>query len=65
MANRRRPELVATRVTEDEKVMVETEARFEGVTISDLVHGIVMPEVRQRLARRLREDDSAAVEVSE
>lgn len=52
--HRRRPSLVATRVTTDEKVLVEALARIEGRTVTELVYDLVIPEVKERLAQSLK-----------
>ena len=55
---RRRPELVATRVTQAEKAWIEALARTEGVSITALVYDMVMPEVKERLARSMNAEVS-------
>ena len=50
---RRRPELVATRVTPAEKAWIEALAQTEGVTVTALIYDMVMPEVRERLAQSM------------
>ena len=57
---RRRLELVATRVNTTEKAWVVALAKAEGVTVTDLVYGLVMPSVRERLAASLDEAEVGA-----
>ena len=57
---RRRPELVATRMTTAEKAWVQAVASAEGVSVTDLIYGLVMPSVRERLAASLRESEVSA-----
>ena len=55
-----RSELVATRVTPDQKDLIVALARLEGRTVTSLLFDLVVPVVKERLEQRL-----AAVEVSE
>ena len=59
-AMKRRSELVATRVTPDQKDLIVALARLEGRTVTSLLFDLVVPVVKERLEQRL-----AAVEVSE
>ena len=54
----RRLELVATRVTPAEKAWIDALARTEGVSITALVYDMVMPEVKERLARSMNAEVS-------
>ena len=49
----RRPELVATRVTQAEKAYVRALAKAEGCSITALVYDMVMPAVNERLSQSL------------
>ena len=44
---RTRPELVATRVTPEQKEMIVAMARREGCTVTDLVYHLVVPAVME------------------
>ena len=50
---RRRPKLVATRVTPAQKDLIVTLARLEGRTVTNLVFDLVVPVVKGRLEQRL------------
>ncbi len=47
MVERRRPVVVSARVTRPERIMVEAAAEIEGVTVSELLHRLAMPRVRE------------------
>jgi uncharacterized protein (DUF1778 family) len=51
MENRVRPHLVATRVTRPERALIEAAAALEGMTVTDLLRGIVLPAVASRVTR--------------
>jgi hypothetical protein len=57
MAARTRPYLVATRVTGKERGWIDAQARAEGVTVSELLHRIIVPEIQRRLSRDLAQRD--------
>lgn len=59
MAPRKRPFLAATRVTGREKGWIEAVAQGEGVTVSELLHRIVVPEIQRRLAQDLTQEPAA------
>ena len=44
---RTRPELVATRVTPEQKEMIVAMAKREGCTVTDLVYHLVVPAVME------------------
>ena len=50
---RKRPKLVATRVTRGQKDGIVTLARLEGRSVADLLYSLIMPEVQRRLEQRL------------
>ena len=50
---RRRPRLVATRVTPAQKDLIVTLARLEGRTVTSLLFDLVVPVVKERLEQRL------------
>ncbi len=52
---RARPETITTRLTPREKALVEALAQTEGVTISVLLHRLLMPVVRERLTAVVQE----------
>jgi len=54
--NRKHAVLTATRLTERERALVDMAAKMEGVTVKDLIRGIVLPAVSERVA-------SAAAEI--
>lgn len=58
MTVRTRPEMVATRVTKREKQLVKMAAGREGVTVSDFLHSLIIPEVRKRLVEELEEGEN-------
>ncbi len=51
MENRRLPHLVATQMTREEKAATEYVARASGVTVTELLREIVIPEVTIRSAQ--------------
>ena len=57
--HRRRPAMVATRVTRAEKAWIDAVARTEGRTVTALVYDLVMPAVKERLAQSLSAEVSA------
>ncbi len=52
---RARPETITTRLTPCEKALVEALARTEEVTVSVLLHRLLMPVVRERLTAVVQE----------
>ncbi len=52
---RARPETITTRVTPREKALVEALARTEEVTVSVLLHRLLMPVVLERLTAVVQE----------
>ena len=52
---RARPETITTRLTPREKALVEALAQTEGVTISVLLHRLLMPVVLERLTAVVQE----------
>lgn len=60
MPIRRRPYLVATRVTRAERVMIEAVAETQGVTVTELLREIVLPAVGERVAAQANELRGAA-----
>ncbi len=52
---RARPETITTRLTPREKTLVEALAQTEGVTISVLLHRLLMPVVLERLTAVVQE----------
>ena len=53
--NRKHPVLTATRFTHRERALVNLAAEIEGVTVKDLLRGIVLPAVAERVARSAEE----------
>lgn len=49
MARRTKPILVATRVTEEERALIDMAARIAGLTITELLRRIILPEIRAQL----------------
>ena len=49
--SRRRPVLTAMRLTEAERVMVDTAADLDRATVNDLLRRIVIPAVCERVSR--------------
>lgn len=47
--------MVATRVTKTERALVDAAADLGGVTVGDLVRGILLPEVARRVTKSARE----------
>ena len=50
MAKRIHPVVVATRVTQGERVLIDTAAAAEGVAVATLIRRIVVPEVCRRVS---------------
>ena len=50
MPKRRYPVMVATRVTQKERAVLDAAARIEGVSVNDLLRRIVIPAVVERVA---------------
>ncbi len=55
MSNRARPLVVSTRTTRAEKALIRVAAEAAGMSVSDLVHGIVLPAVTARVSRSVEE----------
>lgn len=53
--------LTATRLTTDERALVDAAARAEGTSVSGLLRQTVLPEAMRRLARAATERGLAAV----
>ena len=50
---RERPVVVSTRVAPAERGRIRAVAEADGVTVSELLHQLVMPQVNDRLSRDL------------
>jgi uncharacterized protein (DUF1778 family) len=53
--NRKHPILTATRLTANERALVNAAAELEGITVKDLIRSIVLPEVAERVTRSAEE----------
>lgn len=53
MATRARPLTITTRVTAEEKAIVEALAAMEDTTVSIFLHDVLVPRVRQLMAERV------------
>lgn len=50
MAGRRRPEVVSTRVTIEEKAVIAAAASCTGQPVSEFIHGVLVPAAWQVVA---------------
>lgn len=48
---RQRPGTISTRVRPDERALVRALAEAEGISVSEVLHRLLMPAVRARLAQ--------------
>jgi hypothetical protein len=53
MAKRMRPLVVSTRATRAEKARIAVVAAQEGVSVSEVIHRLLMPEVDRRVREAL------------
>lgn len=60
MSNRSRPMVVSTRTTKAEKALIRAAAEAAGVSVADLLHGIVLPTVARRVAGTVEGEPSKA-----
>jgi hypothetical protein len=50
MTRRERPEVVSTRVVARERALIRALAEAEGVSVCEVLHRVLIPAVRERLA---------------
>lgn len=60
MANRERPQVVSTRVKPSERALISAVAEAEGVSVSEALHRLLMPAVRDRLREIAGEGEEEA-----
>jgi uncharacterized protein (DUF1778 family) len=62
---RRKPETISTRVTVEEKALIETAATAEGVPVSEFLHSVVVPAACERVSQLLGNQQGRTDEAEE